>query len=179
MSRTLTWLFFATLSLILLLQLRGIDAPLVTDTTPWGIVGYELAFTEARARVILETWRMAGVTESARVSLGVDVGFLLVYPWFFRWSVALLRRPGFSTSGTSFDRWGARLATAVLGCSVLDALENWLLWHMIERGASQPFVLVAGVVATLKFLLVLATTCWCLVAISHRVLRPSTSASRS
>ena len=177
MSRALTWLFFATLSLILLLQLRGIDAPLVTDVTPWGIVSYELAFTTARAQAMLDTWRIAGVTESARVSLGVDVGFLLVYPWFFRWSVALLRRPGFSTPGTTFDRLGATLRTAVLGCIGLDALENWLLWRMIEDGASQPAAMLAGLSASAKFLLVLATTLWCLVAISRRFAHPSTSAS--
>lgn len=177
MSRALTWLFFATLSLILLLQLRGIDAPLVTDVTPWGIVSYELAFTAARAQAMLDTWRIAGVTESARVSLGVDVGFLLVYPWFFRWSIALLRRPGFSTPGTPFDRRGALLATAVLACTVLDALENWLLWRMIEQGASSAVALLAGIAASGKFLLVIAATLWCLAAISRRVTRPSSKMS--
>lgn len=178
MSRALIWLFFATLSVILLLQLRGIDAPLVTDMTPWGIVGYELAFTAERAQAMLDAWKDAGVTESVRVSLGVDVGLLLVYPWFFRWSIALLRRPGFSTPGTAFDRWGATLATAVLACTVLDALENGLLWRMTERGASSGSALLAGVAATSKFLLVFAATGWCLAAISRRLTRAAAPTAR-
>jgi hypothetical protein len=133
MSRLLIWLFFATLSLILLLQLRGIDAPLAA-VTPGGIVAFELAFTGARAREILDSWRIAGVTESARVSLGVDVGFLLVYPWFFRWSVQLLRQPRFTHPGSTMDRAGAALGAAVLACTPLDAAENWALWRMIRAG---------------------------------------------
>lgn len=174
MSRALVWLFFATLSLILLLQLRGIDAPLAA-VTPGGIVAYELAFTAERARGILDIWRIAGVTEQARVSLGVDVGFLLVYPWFFRYTVRLLRTPGFSTPGTTFDRFGQTLGTAVLACLPLDALENGLLWHMLETGATSWGAALAGSAATLKFLLLLVTTFWCLAALSRRLTRSSSS----
>jgi hypothetical protein len=176
MSRLLAWLFFATLSLILLLQLRGIDAPL-SAVTPGGIVAYELAFTAERAREILSLWRTAGVTESARVSLGVDVGFLLVYPWFLRSSVQLLRRPRFSEAGTTLDAIGARLGTAVLACTPLDACENWVLWRMIETTATPAMAALAGIAASLKFLLVLATTLWCLTALSRRVLHSSPSPS--
>lgn len=172
MSRLLGWLFLATLSVILLLQLRGIDAPLVTDVSPWGIVSYELAFTLSRATAILDTWRIAGVTESARVSLGVDVGFLLVYPWFLRRSVQLLRELRWSGAG-ALDRVGARLAVVVLACLPLDAAENWTLWRMIETGPSGPMALLAGIAASIKFLLVLATIMWCLVVISRRVAGPS------
>ena len=167
MSRLLTWLFFATLSLILLLQLRGIDAPL-TAVTPGGIVAYELAFTAPRAGAMLDTWRIAGVTESARVSLGVDVGFLLVYPWFFWWSVRLLHTPRFVRAGSALDRLGARLGVAVLVCMPLDAIENWCLWRMIENGASAPQAALAGSAASLKFLLLLVTSVWCLVVLSRR-----------
>jgi hypothetical protein len=176
MSRALVWLFCATLSLILLLQLRGIDAPLAA-VTPGGIVAYELAFTVERAREILAVWRSAGVTEQARVSLGVDVGFLLVYPWFFWHTVRLLRRPGFSTPGTAFDRVGHVLGVAVMACMPLDALENWLLWRMLETGASSSGAALAGGAAALKFLLVLLTTLWCLAALSRRLTRSSSSPS--
>lgn len=169
MSRLFAWLFFATLSLILLLQLRGIDAPL-SAVTPGGIVAYELAFTAQRAREILDLWKISGVTESARVSLGVDVGFLLVYPWFFRWSIQLLRRPRFSDAGTTLDTVGVKLGTAVLACIPLDGLENWCLWRMIENGPSTSMAALAGVSASLKFLLVFAATLWCLTALSRRIL---------
>jgi hypothetical protein len=172
MSRLLTWLFFATLSLILLLQLRGIDAPL-SAVTPGGILAYELAFTADRAKAILDLWRIAGVTESARVSLGVDVGFLLVYPWFFWLSVRLLRIPRFVVSGSTMDRAGAVLGSAVLACTPLDAFENWALWRMIEDGPSGTLAMLAGVAASAKFVLVFATALWCLVALSRRFVNRS------
>lgn len=174
MSRLLTWLFFATLSLILLLQLRGIDGAL-SAVTPGGIVAYELAFTAERARAILDVWRIADVTETARVSLGVDVGFLLVYPWFFWWSVRLLRAPRFGASGSRWHRAGGVLGTAVLACTPLDALENWCLWRMIETGATPTMAALAGTAATLKFLLVLTTALWCLAVLSKRVVTPSSA----
>lgn len=172
MSRLLTWLFFATLSLILLLQLRGIDGPL-SAVTPGGILAYELAFTADRAKAILDVWRIAGVTESARVSLGVDVGFLLVYPWFFWLSVRLLRIPRFVVTGSTMDRAGAVLGLAVLVCTPLDAFENWALWRMIEDGPRGTLAMLAGVAASAKFVLVLATALWCLVALSRRFVNRS------
>jgi hypothetical protein len=88
--RVLRWLFLATLSLVLMVQLRLIDGPLTSPDTPWGIVGFELAFTGARATAIMAVWRSMGVTDNALVSLGVDVAFLLVYPFMFRSLVLLL-----------------------------------------------------------------------------------------
>ncbi len=172
MSRLLSWLFFATLSLILLLQLRGIDGPL-SAVTPGGILAFEFAFTADRAKALLDVWRIAGVTESARVSLGVDVGFLLVYPWFFWWSVRLLRTPRFVATGSPMYRAGGVLGTAVLACTPLDAFENWCLWRMIEDGPSGTLALLAGVAASAKFVLVLVTALWCLLALSRRFVNPS------
>ena len=163
--RVLRWLFLATLSLVLMVQLRLIDGPLTSPDSPWGIVGFELAFTEVRAAELLSVWRSMGVTESALVSLGVDVAFLLVYPFMFRSLVQLLRRD----DGSAFQRFGARLSTAVLACIPLDALENALLWRELVAGATTPLALTAGVAASIKFLLVLVTAAWCVGALVQRL----------
>jgi len=163
--RLLGWLFLATLSLVLMVQLRLIDGALTSPDTPWGIVGFELAFTQVRAVEIMREWRSMGVTESALVSLGVDVAFLLVYPFMFRSLVQLLWREDES----NFQRFGGKLASAVLVCIPLDALENALLWRMLVAGASTPLALVAGVAATIKFLLVLITAVWCAGALFRRL----------
>jgi hypothetical protein len=165
MGGILRWLFFASLSVILLLQLRGLDRQLMTPDTPFGIVGYELAFTAARASAMLAAWRAQDLLETVRVSLGLDVAFLLAYPWFFRSSVQLLRRH----DGSHFDRWGATLAGVVLFCTPLDLSENLLLWRMLETGANSGGTVATGVVATLKFLLVLMTGGWTLLALSRRI----------
>ena len=165
--RLFRWLFLATLSLVLMVQLRLIDGALTSPDTPWGIVGFELAFTRERAAAIIAVWRSMSVTESALVSLGVDVVFLLVYPFMFRCLVQLLRRD----DGSGFQRLGASLAAAVLACIPLDALENALLWRELVAGASTPLAVTAGVAASLKFLLVVVTAAWCGAALIRRFAR--------
>jgi hypothetical protein len=169
--RVLRWLFLATLSLVLLVQLRLIDGALTSPETPWGIVGFELAFTEGRATGMLSVWQSMGVTDSALVSLGVDVVFLLVYPFMFRSLIQLLLR---RDDGSGFQRLGARLSFAVLLCIPLDALENALLWRELAAGASTPLALTAGMAASIKFLLILVTAAWCVGSLSKRLFpRPS------
>lgn len=163
--RLFRWLFLATLSLVLMVQLRLIDGALASPDTPWGILGFELAFTRERAAAIIAVWASMGVTESALVSLGVDVVFLLVYPFMFRCLVQLLRRD----DSSGFQRLGASLAAAVLACIPLDALENALLWRELVAGASTPLAVTAGVAASIKFLLVLVTAVWCVGALSKRL----------
>lgn len=178
MSRFLRWFFFASLSTILLLQLRGLDAPLRTAATPLGILSFEFAVTAARAAAMLDAWRAAGALDAARVSLGVDVGFLLVYPWFFRSTVQLLVAPaGTEAPRRGFTGMGHTLAAFVLFCTPLDLVENIALWRLVETvppaTPSGALAALAGVAATLKFLLVVATAAWCLVALSRRIGRTS------
>ncbi|MBL0938756.1 MAG: hypothetical protein IBJ03_07665 [Gemmatimonadaceae bacterium] len=166
--RFLGWLFWATLSPILLLQLRGIGGPLEIPGVEWGIVSYELAFTAERAREILTLWQTAGVTESARVSLGVDGAFLVAYPMLFFTSIRLLR----DYIMLKTDPLGAIarvLSWSMLACIPLDALENVLLWRMIATGPTAAGALLAGLAASIKFLLVLLGIAWCLAVIGRRL----------
>lgn len=154
--RFFAWLFLASLSLVLMVQLQLIDAPLRSPDTPFGIVGFELAFTAARSSQMLAMWRSMDVLESARVSLGVDVAFLLVYPFMLRSLVLLLRG-------------SAGMGRAVLACIPLDAIENLALWRQVESGSSGGLALVAGVTASFKFLLVFATVAWCVGTLFRRL----------
>lgn len=165
-SGMLRWLFFATLSAILLLQLRGLDEPLRTPDTPQGIVGFELAGTAPRAERMLAAWRQAGVLEDAKVSLGVDMGFLLAYPLFFWSGIGLLRGrvpPG------AMAAVGGWLHRGVLACAPLDLVENLLLWRQVDHGASAGAAGVAAACAALKFLLVGGAAGWCLLAVVSRL----------
>ncbi len=166
------WLFLATLSMVLMLQLRTLDSGLRTQDTPRGIIGYELAFSRDRAELILETWRNHGVLETARVSLGLDVAFLLVYPIFLAMSVQSLLSAPWMVNPV-FSRMGRALGWGILLCIPLDALENVLLWQMISSGASGGRALLAGIAATAKFLLVITTAVWSLMALGRRWIRPS------
>ena len=164
--RALLWLFFATLSAILMLQLRGFDSALRIEGAPGGIVGYELAWSAARASTYLSTWDAASVLETAKVSLGVDFVFLIAYPLMFYTGAALLLR---TPPTGAFDRFGAVARRAVLLCIPLDAAENLLLWRMIDHGASDTLAHLATICASVKFLLVLVVALWCLAAVVRRL----------
>lgn len=197
------WFFFASASFVLLLQLRGFDSALITSSTPYGILGYEIAFTAARAEEILVVWRSMDVLDTVRTSLAVDMVFLLVYPWFFRSSIRLLLgmhrqsseaaaegvggatvegavavgsersevRPRPRARSGWFFRLGGWLAVAVLFCIPLDFAENMVLWSMLERGVTPAGAMTSGVVATLKFGLVIVSALWCFGAILGRLFR--------
>ncbi len=168
--RLLGWLFWATLTPILFLQLLGIGAPLEQPGVSWGIVSLELAFTASRASEILGIWKSAGVTESALVSLGVDGAFLVAYPMLLLTSMRLLLTHAVPAA-TALHRSGARLAWATLACMPLDALENLLLWRVVVRGTAQAVsgrdVLLAGIAASLKFLLIAAAIAWMVAALGQ------------
>ena len=169
--RILTWAFFASLSIILMLQLRGLDSDLRLPETPAGIVGYELAWSAARGNEIIDVWKRNSVVETAKVSLGMDFVFLIAYPLMFFTAIRLLRR----SPETSFDRLGGWTAVAVLACIPLDATENLLLWQMLDAGATDGRMHLATLAAAAKFLLVLVAALWCLVAIVRRLMGARTA----
>jgi hypothetical protein len=162
------WLFFAILSLVLFLQLRGFDETLRGEQTPRGIVGYELAWSRAEADRYLQAWKQTDALETAKVSLGVDFAFLIAYPLMFTTLIGLLLG---SQRSEAMRRTGAMLKRAVLLCMPLDAVENLSLWRMIDHGASDGLAHLATISASVKFLLVLAATLWCVAAIGARLTR--------
>lgn len=166
--RLLTWAFWATLSIILMLQLRALDSDLRSPDVPAGIVSYELAWSAERGGAVVTSWRRDGVVETAKVSLGMDFVFLVAYPLMFFTAIRLLRR----TPPARLDRLGGFAGWGVLACIPLDATENLLLWHMLDAGVSDGLMHLATISATLKFLLVLLAALWCLSAISRRLSGP-------
>ncbi len=160
------WLFFAILSLVLFLQLRGFDESLRGEQSPRGIVGYELAWSREGADMYLTAWRQTDALETAKVSLGVDFAFLIAYPLMFTSLIGLLLG---SQRSEAMLRAGALLKRAVLLCMPLDAAENLALWRMIDHGASDGLAHLATVCASVKFLLVIAAALWCVAAIGARL----------
>ncbi|WP_337171661.1 hypothetical protein [Gemmatimonas aurantiaca] len=169
--RILGWLFLTTLSLVLMAQLAVLGAPLKLPEAPAGIVSFELAFSAARATHIVDAWRGQNLLETARVHLGIDVAFLLVYPWCFFTGIRLLQTVEQRHGPSRFCDLGHVLAWLVLLCTPLDGLENLLLWQTITSGATPARALLAGTAATFKFLLVVAALLWCLTAVGRWWLR--------
>ncbi|HJP36937.1 MAG TPA: hypothetical protein QF901_13230, partial [Gammaproteobacteria bacterium] len=78
LRRKLLLLGFAFVVLTATLVYTG--SPLVTTTTPIGIVSFELAFNGPQARAVLGSWDGAA-REAAMLNLIVDFPYLVVYAW--------------------------------------------------------------------------------------------------
>ena len=161
----LRWTFFATLSLILWLQMRGLNESLTTPDTPLGLVGYEIAWSATRATSIVDAWRSQSLLETAKVRLGLGFAFLLAYPLMLRTGATLLLR---LPPANAFDRFGQVIRRAVLLCMPLDVVSNLALWRMLDHGATPSVVHLASISAVVRFVLVIGTTLWCLAAIVRK-----------
>lgn len=129
-----------------------VDVPLQSDTTPNGIVSFELAGTPSRALGILLDWKSRNALGYARLSLIIDFVYLVVYALFFSalalWAGARL---GEAT-------WSARAAWAALLAAAFDVLENSVLLYELNRFTSpSPYPQVAASFALTKFALLLAS----------------------
>ncbi len=143
-----------------MVKLQHIDGFLKSPITPAGIVGFELAFTRERAAFMLHAWTANGVLASARESLRLDFAFLLAYPVSLGLGCRILTR----RNASWFDRVGRQLSNAVFACIPLDAIENVALLRMLDSGASSGMTRLVGIVATIKFALVLSAVVFLIAA---------------
>ena len=162
--RNLWILGLVTLALFVVLGI--IDEDIKESGGP-GIVPFEVEFTSDNARETLAEWGEDG-RDSAKLSLWIDYAFLVAYAAFFSLAVvAVCDRLG-------WRRWEV-LATFPLIAAVCDAIENANLLLAIGQDGDQPFPLLAGVFALVKFATLTAAQLFVLVGlvavISRRVRR--------
>lgn len=135
---------------ILWLQFPPIESRL--KSAGYGIVDYELAFTADNVGKMLRAWGPEG-QGAMRDSLLIDFPFMLSYALAFAGITLLIAR---SQSGRPASA-GLALTPAALIAAVFDALENLMLLTLLGRDpvpALPP--LVAGISASIKFLLLIA-----------------------
>lgn len=158
------FLFFLAFTLLIFGVFRFLDLPLQTPAAPGGIVTYELAGSVENSRSILNSW-----DENARLfaafGLGFDYLFMPVY--------ALALSLGLLLAGQGKPLW-VRTLTAWLGWSVFaaaifDVVENYALWQILAGRVVAPFPQLAGICATIKFvILILGLTVACVGAFIKR-----------
>ncbi len=125
-----------------------------------GIVDYELAFTAEKAGAMLTAWGSEG-QEAARVSLLIDFGFIPSYAVALAGITLLITRaqPGLLQVA------GLRIAPVPILAAVFDILENLMLLSMLGQTAVSPIPpLVAGIAASIKFVLLLVAVLYWLLA---------------
>lgn len=132
-----------------------VDVPLQGESSPHGIVSFELAGTPHQALRILLEWRSRGALGAARLSLIVDFLFLLIYAAFFS---ALALWVGVRLGER---KWSVRAAWAASTAAVLDVLENGVLLYELNRLSSpSPYPQLAAALALGKFLLLVLSAAY-------------------
>jgi hypothetical protein len=142
---------------------------------PYTIIAFELAWTPLQAGVLLSTWGVAG-RQVARESLLIDFAYMPAYAFLFAGLVLVEAR----RSAGRVQRLGLRLALAPFAAWLLDALENAALLGVLAAPAGPPaaMLLVAGLSATLKFLLLLACLLYIVFALAYRLATRQTQRNR-
>ena len=159
------------LALLATLVIEAVFAVHDRGLSPYSIVAYELAWTPTQAARLFAAWGAAGV-KVARESLWIDFAFMPAYAVLFAGLVLSEARdvPG------SLRRTGLWLALAPFAAALCDALENVALLGVLGNTAapSSPLLLIAGLSASVKFLLLLAAILYVLTALAYRVARRKT-----
>ena len=140
-----------------------IGLPLRTPAAVGGIVDFELAGTEDRARAILQSWqdRMGAV----RWQLWLDFPFIFSYGGLLLLTARSAAR-ALRDAQRALVRMAAWMAGALgIVAALLDMVENGFLLAMLPDRPSQTLVEWATTAARTKFKLLLATAallalCW-------------------
>ena len=135
-----------------------VDVPLKGESSPFGIVSFELAGAPHQALRILLEWKSRDALGYARLSLIVDFVYLLIYSAFFA-SLAI-----WVGSRLKESTWSARAAWAATVAAIFDMLENAVLLYELARFTSpSPYPQVAASFALAKFGLLLFSAAYSLV----------------
>jgi hypothetical protein len=117
------------------------------------IASLELAPNAARADAVIKSWGAAGV-EAAKQNIALDCLFIPAYTtllallWFAAASALRSRLPGVASFVTV---WG----WAMWGAGLLDYIEDFCDYRMLEHGATDVLARVSSICATVKFVVTL------------------------
>ena len=135
-----------------------LDVPLQGESSPWGIVSFELAGTPHRALQILLEWKSRGVIGYAKLIQIADFVYLILYGMFFA-ALALW-------VGSRLDEavWSTRAAWAATYAAAFDVLENVVLLYEVVRFTSpSPFPQLAASFAGVKFALLIFSASYAVI----------------
>ena len=141
------------LTLILLMCMNLIDAPLKTTVAPNGIISYELAGKLSLAQEMIQSWGAVGQIY-AGLSLGLDFLFLVSYSLFIAFGCILVTR-SLSPPGRFLFNFGTLLAYAQFVAAILDAVENYALIRILLGSQNEILPIISFWCALPKFVIVI------------------------
>lgn len=136
-----------------------LDAPLHNSACPNGIISFELAFTDSTARAMVASWD-ATTRLIAALGLGFDYLFLACYSTAIG-AVAVALSQGWPLGA----RIAGPIAWAAWCAALMDAIENAALIEIVLGDLGTHWAPMAGVFASVKFVLIVCALLFLLVAL--------------
>jgi hypothetical protein len=143
------WILFAA-TIIMIIFMQIVSAPLITDAAPQGIVSFEFSGNLPNAEKIINSW---GQEERiyAGLSLGLDYLFLVLYSSTIALGCMLTAR---TMSAEFLITTGAVLAWAQFAAAFLDCVENFALIKLLLGSCNAVWPQIAFWCAGPKFFIV-------------------------
>ena len=151
MGRMFAYVFVFTIIVIISLQVLG--APLRTEAAPGGIISYEFSGDLPTAQAILASWGEDGKIY-AGLQLGLDYLFMPVYALAIGLACVLVSN-SFASLAPLLQRLGVWLAWGQWAAAGLDAVENYALIRLLLGSDNTIWPSIAYWSATIKFGLVI------------------------
>jgi hypothetical protein len=143
----------------------------IQDTGGPGIIGLELARSNARVTEIMAQWGATG-QDAARLSIWLDFPYLILYGAFLTLAVLALRDAGRERGWDRYARWGIVVAFLPVFAALCDVAEDAGMLLMLEgRGATRLPQIVTGF-ALLKFAALAAVALYLLTGLGALARRP-------
>ncbi len=142
-----------SLTILIMLVMNLIGAPLTTPSAPAGIVSFEFAFSPGRAQEIIDSWSPEAQIRAAFIQ-GLDFLFPLVYSAALGLGCLLVGQ-GSTKIEKSLVRWGSSLAWLLILAAACDYIENMALVNELFGNVVSPYPQIAGICALFKFFVIL------------------------
>jgi hypothetical protein len=147
------FIFFFSLSILVMVSLQVTGAHLKTQVSPSGILSFEFAGELSAAQNMVNSWGQTGRVY-AGLNLGLDYLFLLAYACAIGLGCVLVAR-SLSPRTTFLANLGIFIAWAQLGAALLDGVENYALirvligtemavWPAVARWCALPKFSIVG-----------------------------------
>ncbi len=149
--------------------MQVLGGPLKTEDAPYGIISFEFAGEQSRAREIVESWEPRGQVY-AGLNLGLDYLFLAAYASCIALGCVLVARR-LSKRAAGLYSVGVYLAWAQFGAALLDSVENYALIRVLLGSELELWPEVAWWCAAPKFMLVALALVYVVVGEVVAVLR--------
>jgi hypothetical protein len=147
----------ATGTLLLTVLMSSQGRPLITCSTPQGILNLEFASTPVLAAAVLAEWKTEtcnGITgiNTATTNTKLDFVFIAFYVLFFYMTSLVLSKsmPGLAGAAGALLKWGIVLA------GICDVAENMFMFSTLSGNITATGTFCTSLFAKIKFVIVLA-----------------------